>query len=324
MKKLIISAIIIMVTGVGVWAENNGEGLSFPINPDNRGIDYSVYENETRNEKFLENYTKKKGGWCSDDHEMKVYIKRKNEIDQEKEKNESLLTSIYDVNPDAFNQLAKINKRIEEISDFKQESDSLNKQIVENLKKFQLNSDPKNAEKNLEKINYYLNRRHYFFPDEKINTYSPEKKELAQKFNQIEGKICEVYQNIPHNEFDSYFTIAFEKAIHEKKKTDADLALKNMAVNIKTIKVGVDNSDVVTNLLGVPISRIHQDGIDTIKYQYALNNDKGFQSVRIAIVEIQCGSTGIVNFISVTKTGSQYGSVDEIYKVGERHVPSPP
>jgi hypothetical protein len=306
-------------------AYNKIEAEQITINPDNRGIDYSPYEKEKDNQLYFNRYIKKNGGaWCSDDYEMKVYKKNLSKIREEKKKNELLLNSVYEVNPDAFNQLARIYRKI-----FKDEASRLQLEQKEWSKI--LSGNKSNVEKSNEN-QYDKNHPHLYFPGRTINCLSQDKKGLALEFNAIEDEIYKVYQKIPRSQFHLYFDLAFQKARIETQKIDTDAALKNMALNIRTIQMGSDSSDEVITKLGVPTSRICQDGIEIIKYKYDLIINQDNQSIMFAsvfgqtmqvgksvIAEIQCDANGKVIFISVTKTDPQAGSVDEIYKVGQRN-----
>lgn len=305
-------------------ADNKNESEQVTINPDNRGIDYSPYEKEKDNELYFNSYFKKNGYWNSDDYETKIYAKRRREISEEKKKNELLLNSIYEVNPNAFNQLARIYRKI-----FKDEASRL--QFEQKAWSNILSGNKSNVEKSNEN-QYDKKHQHYYFPGRTINCLSQDKKGLALEFNAIEDEIYKAYQKIPRSEFGHYFSLAFQKARIETQKIDTDAALKNMALNIRTIQMGTDSSDEVITKLGLPTSRICQDGIEIIKYKYDLINSQDNQPIMFApvfgqtmqigkfvIAEIQCDANGKVIFISVTKTDLQAGSVDEIYKVGQRN-----
>jgi len=310
-------------------AYNEIEAEQITINPDNRGIDYSPYEKEKDNQLYFNRYIKKNGGaWCSDDYEMKVYEKNLSKIREEKKKNELLLNNIYEVNPNAFNKLARIYMQI-----YKDESSRLQHQqkIFQNQMAKMVSANKSDYTKS-NKNQYDMDRVYYFFSVETINDLSQDKKELALEFNAIEDEIYKVYQKIPRSQFSCFFQFALQKAKKETQKIDTDAALKNMALNIRTIQMGFDSSDEVITKLGVPTSRICQDGIEIIKYKYDLINNQDNQSIMFApvfgqtmqvgksvISEIQCDANGKVSFISVTKTDPQAGTVDEIYKVGQRH-----
>jgi hypothetical protein len=307
-KKTIAVFFIIIIASVCL-ADNKSESEQVTINPDNRGIDYSPYEKEKDNQLYFNSYFKKNGYWNSDDYEMKIFAKKRREIFEEKKKNELLLNSVYEVNPDAFNQLARIYRKIK----------------IDDPDRFLLG-----LMAGIGRDDKSLNQS--YLSEKAINTLSQDSKKLAREFNAIADRICIVYQKIPRSEFSLYFDRALNKGIKELQKVETDTALKNMAINIKTIRIGADSSDEVINKLGVPTFKIYQDGIEIIKYKYDLNNTKDNQSQvmsqmngqtmqvgKSVIAEIQCDANGKVSFISVTKTDPQAGSVDEIYKVGQRN-----
>ena len=334
--KVLAIIILLMVLPSKVWAQNNSELISVTINPDNRGIDYSVYVKEKDNERYFENYTQKKGGyWCGDDQEMKIYAKKREDICELKRKNETLLESIYEINPDAFNKLVIIYKCI--YPDEAKENEKAQKELMKTVRNFSMRKPEGNPETMLKKYEYEQEHKKYYFSADKMNELTQENKQLATEFNQIEDKICTVYEKIPHSQFELYFNLAFAKAKKSVEKTNADTALKNMATNIKTIKIGADTLDVVISKLGVPSSRIRQDGFETIKYKYDINENqnrpneimskmmgKSMQYGKFVVAEIQSDNTGLVNFISVTKTDTEIGSVDEMFKAGDRHSATSP
>ena len=304
-----IPSLVLLSTAVAILASSTASALE--LNPDNRAINYEIYQKITA--------VQEKGNDPRYNFEQQrrflsqgmEYIQRANK------ENESLLDSIYSVNPEAFNRLAEIRlelfrdtQSIELLVERKSKEDSAKKAV--------------GAAKGGLAAAYQISRPLKFPSD--TSGLDPHVASQVREFNEIEEAICDLYGKIPLRFFVSHFRGALIQATSVVQKKQRDSQLEAMARFVREAQIGVTDLDSVTAEMGNPVSKTIKGDGSIVQYRWTIPEEGELENSwltmtsqpKTVLAEFQFDSTGRLSFVCITRNDPKQGSTEELFLKGER------
>lgn len=308
-----------------------------PVNSDTRGIDFSIYKKLNQLDREFAQYTKRNGGyWSSSDAECIRIRTAQGQLSREARKNESLLNTIYEANPDAFDVLAELYSKIlphsEDVAAYEtMKRDSLLQRLSSLSNQSSSSESPLSASE----------RNPFIFP-ESSPRFSGEQTRCVVIFNKLETRIREIYADLRHSDLENAFFVALGHARAKRQLLQSRTMLEEMATKIRRITLHKDSEDSVVALLGPPTSRVSGNGVQLLKYRFEVLEEEDLPSIERNLLSTQTSgipipdeysgaskrdfvlaeifSDGFRNIlcVSVTKFDGGNGSATEVYQAGDK------